>query len=195
MTRPSARPWSRGCAARAPRWRCAGAARTPPRGRRGTPSATPPATSSSRPERLRAAVAGLGGRVLVDSVAVRPGGSALLAELPPTADGRRRLLVGLPGGPLAAVAGAVTLAVPLLRRLGGHVRAEPYRVRAAVTLTGHDRDTRLLPVRRVAGGVAPLPFDGPGMLRGLAFAEGLAVVPPGGTPAGGETELVPVPGG
>ncbi|MEU5220378.1 molybdopterin molybdenumtransferase MoeA, partial [Streptomyces sp. NPDC020807] len=152
-------------------------------------------TAAARPERLRAAVAALGGRILVDSVAVRPGGAALLAVLPPTVDGRRRLLVGLPGGPLAAVAGAVTLAVPLLRRLGGHAEAVPHRVRAAVALAGHGRDTRLLPVRRVPGGVAPLPFDGPGMLRGLAFAEGLAVVPPGGTPAGGETALLPVAGG
>ncbi|MYQ47698.1 molybdopterin molybdenumtransferase MoeA, partial [Streptomyces sp. SID4985] len=56
-------------------------------------------------------------RLLVDSVAVRPGHPMLLAELPPAEDGRARRLVGLPGNPLAAVAGTLTLAGPLLRAL------------------------------------------------------------------------------
>ncbi|MFJ6609730.1 molybdopterin molybdotransferase MoeA [Streptomyces sp. NPDC091289] len=136
----------------------------------------------------------LGARLLVDSVAVRPGHPMLLAELPPGADGRPRHLVGLPGNPLAAVAGAVTLAVPLLRRLGGHLEAEPVRAACAAALPGHPRDTRLLPVRRTGPAVAPLPFDGPAMLRGLAVADGLAVVPPGGAEAGTVVEILDVPG-
>ncbi|MFJ2936784.1 molybdopterin molybdotransferase MoeA [Streptomyces sp. NPDC087219] len=143
---------------------------------------------------LHDALAALGARLLVDSVAVRPGHPMLLAELPPRADGRRRRLVGLPGNPLAAVAGTATLAVPLLRRLGGHQDTEPPRTTCAVALPGHPRDTRLLPVRRSAGEVAPLPFDGPAMLRGLALADGLAVVPPGGVAAGGDVEVLTVPG-
>ncbi|MBV7247568.1 molybdopterin molybdotransferase MoeA [Streptomyces sp. MW-W600-10] len=136
----------------------------------------------------------VGARLLVDSVAVRPGHPMLLAELPPGADGRPRHLVGLPGNPLAAVAGAVTLAVPLLRRLGGHADAEPFRVACAADLPGHPRDTRLLPVRRAGQAVVPLPFDGPAMLRGLALADGLAVVPPGGVVAGSVVEILDVPG-
>jgi molybdopterin molybdotransferase len=31
------------------------------------------------------------------------------------------------------------------------------------------------------------------MLRGLALADGVAVVPPGGAPAGAEVELLPLP--
>ncbi|MFD4318250.1 molybdopterin molybdotransferase MoeA [Streptomyces sp. NPDC058548] len=143
---------------------------------------------------LHDALAELGARLLVDSVAVRPGHPMLLAELPPRADGRPRRLVGLPGNPLAAVAGTVTLAVPLLRRLGGRTDTEPARATCAAALPGHPRDTRLLPVRRIAGEAAPLPFDGPAMLRGLALADGLAVVPPGGVAAGGDVEVLPVPG-
>ncbi|MEU8530780.1 molybdopterin-binding protein, partial [Streptomyces sp. NPDC048629] len=135
-----------------------------------------------------------GARFLVDSVAVRPGHPMLLAELPPAADGRRRHLVGLPGNPLAAVAGTATLAVPLLRRLGGHPDAEPRRLPAAEALPGHPRDTRLVPVRRGVYAVMPLPFDGPAMLRGLARADGLAVVPPGGVPAGTDVEVLDAPG-
>ncbi|MGW6143724.1 molybdopterin molybdotransferase MoeA [Streptomyces sp. NPDC055140] len=143
---------------------------------------------------LHATLEEAGARLLVDAVAVRPGHPMLLAELLPTPDGRTRRLVGLPGNPLAAVAGTVTLAAPLLRRLGGHADAEPCRMRAAAPLPGHPRDTRLLPVHRTDHAVAPLPFDGPAMLRGLAFADGLAVVPPGGVPAGATAEVLEVPG-
>ncbi|MEU9856194.1 molybdopterin molybdotransferase MoeA [Streptomyces sp. NPDC047974] len=134
-----------------------------------------------------------GARFLVDSVAVRPGHPMVLAELPPAADGRSRRLVGLPGNPLAAVAGTATLAVPLLRRLGGHSDAVPLRLPTAADLPGHPRCTRLLPVRRPTHRVEPLPFDGAAMLRGLAFADGLAVVPPGGVPAGTEVEVLEAP--
>ncbi|MFC7017125.1 molybdopterin molybdotransferase MoeA [Streptomyces viridiviolaceus] len=136
----------------------------------------------------------VGARLLVDSVAVRPGHPMLLAELPPAADGRPRRLVGLPGNPLAAVAGTVTLMIPLLRRLGGHLAGTPRTTVAAAALSGHPRDTRLLPVLRTDHGATPLPFDGPAMLRGLAYADGLAVVPPGGVSAGDPVEVLDVPG-
>ncbi|QES23759.1 molybdopterin molybdenumtransferase MoeA [Streptomyces venezuelae] len=153
-------------------------------------------TAAGAVDPLHAVLAESGARLLVDSVAVRPGHPMLLAELPPPPDGRPRLLVGLPGHPLAAVAGAVTLAVPLLRRLGGHADRDPesYRTTTASALPGHPHDTRLLPVRRVTHGILPLPFDGPAMLRGLAVADGLAVVPPGGVPAGADVEVLDVPG-
>ncbi|MFI9741537.1 molybdopterin-binding protein [Streptomyces sp. NPDC052494] len=151
-------------------------------------------TAAGPMDPLRTALGESGARFLIDSVAVRPGHPMLLAELPPSPDGRPRFLVGLPGDPSAAAAGAVTLAVPLLRRLGGHADPEPYRTHAAVDLPGHPQDTRLLPVRRVAHGVAPLACDGPAKLLGLAVADGLAVVPPGGAPAGTDVEVLEVPG-
>ncbi|MEW2133894.1 molybdopterin molybdotransferase MoeA [Streptomyces sp. NPDC005435] len=132
-------------------------------------------------------------RLLVDSVAVRPGHPMLLAELPPAEDGRARRLVGLPGNPLAAVAGTLTLAGPLLRTLGGHAGPEPLFSVTAGELPGHPRDTRLLPVRRAGTEVAPLPYDGPAMLRGLALADGLAVVPPGGAAPGATVEVLDLP--
>ncbi|MDR3082400.1 MAG: molybdopterin molybdenumtransferase MoeA, partial [Streptomyces sp.] len=100
----------------------------------------------------------------------------------------------LPGNPLAAVVGTVTLAMPLLRRLGGHPDADPLHVVAAAPLPGHPRDTRLLPVRRTECEVAPLPYSGSSMLRGLALADGLAVVPPGGVVAGAAVEVLGLPG-
>ncbi|MFJ2779099.1 MULTISPECIES: molybdopterin molybdotransferase MoeA [unclassified Kitasatospora] len=137
---------------------------------------------------LHQALAAAGARLLVDGVAVRPGHPMLLAELP---GGRH--LVGLPGNPLAAVAGVVTLALPLLYARSGRVAGEPAVTPAAVDLAGHPVDTRLLPVRRTVSGAVPLSFDGPAMLRGLARAEALAVVPPGGVAAGTAVELLEVP--
>ncbi|WP_406211105.1 molybdopterin molybdotransferase MoeA [Kitasatospora sp. NBC_01560] len=145
-------------------------------------------TAAGPVDYLHRALAEVGARLLVDGVAVRPGHPMLLAELP---GGRH--LVGLPGNPLAAVAGTVTLALPLLHARGGRSAGEPALAPAAVGLPGHPADTRLLPVRRTARGVVPLAFDGPAMLRGLARAEALAVVPPGGVAAGAAVELLEAP--
>ncbi|MET8540345.1 molybdopterin molybdotransferase MoeA [Kitasatospora sp. NPDC004799] len=151
-------------------------------------------TAAGPADHLHRALAATGARLLVDSVAVRPGHPMLLAELPPAATGRARHLVGLPGNPLAAVAGTVTLAAPLLRRLGGHPDGAAGRaVPAATALPGHPRSTRLLPVWLTAAGAVPVAYDGPAMLRGLALADGLAAVPPGGLPAGAPTEVLATP--
>ena len=144
---------------------------------------------------LHRALAELGATLLVDGVRVRPGHPMLLAVLPAAAGNRPRHVVGLPGNPLAAVAGAATLAEPLLRALAGSSRPVPYLVEAAVALPGHPGDARLVPVALPDRGVLPLAFDGPAMLRGLALAEGLAVVPPGGVPAGARVEILEVPTG
>ncbi|MFD9130722.1 molybdopterin-binding protein, partial [Kitasatospora sp. NPDC059571] len=145
-------------------------------------------TAAGPADFLHGALADAGARLLVDGVAVRPGHPMLLAALP---DGRH--LVGLPGNPLAAVAGTLTLALPLLAALSGRPAPQPRTEPAAADLPGHPEDTRLVPVERTGRGVAPLRFDGPAMLRGLALAEAVAVVPPGGVPAGGRAELLDTP--
>ena len=153
-------------------------------------------TAAGPVDYLHRALAEVGAELLVDGVRVRPGHPMLLAVLPPVAgDDRPRHLVGLPGNPLAAVAGVVTLAEPLLRALAGFPRTATYLVEAAVPLPGHPVDTRLLPVVLPERGAVPLAFDGPAMLRGLALAEGLAVVPPGGCAAGARVEVLEVPAG
>jgi molybdopterin molybdotransferase len=131
----------------------------------------------------------IGAELLVDGVAVRPGHPMLLARLRPG-----RYLVGLPGNPLAAVTGLLTLAQPLLRTLAGRGR---YAAETTAPLTeavsGHPRDTRLVPVRYHVQRAVPLHFTGPAMLRGLAVADGLAIVPPGGAAAGAEVEVLEFP--
>ncbi|MEO3765833.1 molybdopterin molybdotransferase MoeA [Streptomyces sp. B5E4] len=169
--------------------------------------------------------------LVVDGVAVRPGHPMLLAVLPTGAH-----VVGLPGNPLAAVSGLLTLAEPLVRVLGGAAVPEPPEAVLTADVKGHPTDTRLVPVatehgahasvahppapsapipgaqrpartpapgapaapaRAAAAGsypaARPLHFTGPAMLRGLAVADALAVVPPGGAPAGAPVRVLRLP--
>lgn len=58
---------------------------------------------------------------------------------------------------------------------------------------GHPYDTRLVPVVLRGDRAVPLHYNGPAMLRGIAAADALAVVPPGGARQGAETELLDLP--
>ncbi|MET9536007.1 molybdopterin molybdotransferase MoeA [Streptomyces sp. NPDC006553] len=165
-----------------------------------------------------------GATLLVDGVKVRPGHPMLLARLaaeptrtepartgptgseparpdpaPPeptrTEPPHVRHLVGLPGNPLAAVSGLLTLAQPLLAALTGASAAAPVPPRVPVRdeVHGHPHDTRLVPVVRRGGRAVPLRYNGPAMLRGIAAADGLAVVPPGGARPGQELDVLDLP--
>lgn len=130
----------------------------------------------------------VGAELLVDGVAVRPGHPMLLARL---VSGRH--LVGLPGNPLAAVSGLLTLAEPLLRALAGRAPRVPYHAPLRDAVHGHPYDTRLVPFVHRDEGLVPLRFSGPAMLRGIAAADGIAVVPPGGARPGEELEVLDLP--
>lgn len=130
----------------------------------------------------------IGAELLVDGVKVRPGHPMLLAR---TRDDQH--LVGLPGNPLAAVSGLLTLAEPLLRTLAAHPAPEPYALPLSEAIQGHPYDTRLIPVVLRGDRAVPLHYNGPAMLRGIAAADALAVVPPGGARQGAEAELLDLP--
>lgn len=148
------------------------------------------ASSVGPADHLRQVVADLGGELVVDGVACRPGHPQLLARLP---DGR--FVVGLPGNPLAALVAAATVLGPLLAALGG--RSLPRATGLLVdALRAAPSDTRLVPVRRDGLRVRPVGHAGPAMLRGAALADALAVVPPGADLAAGtEVELLPLVAG
>jgi molybdopterin molybdotransferase len=130
----------------------------------------------------------IGAELLVDGVKVRPGHPMLLARTK-----ENQHLVGLPGNPLAAVSGLLTLAEPLLRTLAVHPAPEPYAMPLSEAVQGHPHDTRLVPVALRGDRAVPLHYSGPAMLRGIAAADALAVVPPGGAEQGQETELLDLP--
>ncbi|WP_374774887.1 molybdopterin molybdotransferase MoeA [Streptomyces sp. NBC_01310] len=132
-----------------------------------------------------------GADLLVDGVAVRPGHPMLLARIGSRDDGRH--LVGLPGNPLAAVSGLLTLAEPLLRALAGRSRRPGYTAPVQGDVPGHPYDTRLVPVLLSDEHAVPLRFHGPAMLRGVAAADALAVVPPKGARSGQDLEILDLP--
>lgn len=146
-------------------------------------------------DHLHPALRELGAEYVVNTVAVRPGFPMLLARVP-GADGRDRFVAGLPGNPQSAVVALVSLVAPLLAGLRG--RPEPVlpRVTLAEPVAGRGNYTHLALVRVDAaeGSAYPLRHVGSAMLRGLARADGFAVIAPGtqGRP-GDRVPLVPLP--
>ncbi|MCY0953934.1 molybdopterin molybdotransferase MoeA [Streptomyces sp. H27-S2] len=132
-----------------------------------------------------------GAELLVDGVAVRPGHPMLLARVGDRTDAR--YVVGLPGNPLAAVSGLLTLAEPLLRALAGRRRRPRYFAAVQGDVPGHPHDTRLVPVLLNDEHAVPLRYNGPAMLRGVAAADALAVVPAHGARSGQELEILDLP--
>ncbi|MFH9264283.1 molybdopterin molybdotransferase MoeA [Streptomyces sp. NPDC017546] len=160
-------------------------------------------TASGPVDHVHPVLDALGAVLLVDGAAVRPGHPMLLARLPAAGPAQGPpdgpYLVGLPGNPLAAVSGLLTLAEPLLAGLAGRPAQDAYRALVHAEVHGHPHDTRLVPVVHRAGRpggrdhVAPLRYNGPAMLRGIAAADGLAVVVPGGVRSGTEVEILDLP--
>jgi molybdopterin molybdotransferase len=125
-------------------------------------------------DHLRAALAELDADLLIDGVACRPGHPQALALLP---DGR--VVVGLPGNPLAALTAFLTLAVPVITGLRGERLPALLAVPVPGGLARHPSSTRLVPVRVGPHGAEAVGHGGSAMLRGAAVADALAVIDPG----------------
>ena len=148
-------------------------------------------TAEGPRDHVRGAVERLGGRMVVDHVAVRPGHPMLLACLP---SGDRNVpLVGLPGNPHSAVVGFATLAMPLIDAMLGRRESGLSRVPTVEELWAPKGHTRLIAGVLVDGGFVLSPYGGSAMLRGLAQSRGFAVVSEGVTSAGGLVAWLPLP--
>ncbi|WP_458779457.1 molybdopterin molybdotransferase MoeA [Arthrobacter sp. D3-16] len=147
-------------------------------------------TGRSGTDHLRQAVAELGGRLVVDGIAMRPGHPAVLAELP---DGR--FVLGLPGNPLAAMMALCTVGAPLLAALGHGSLPEIQEVPCGSTIEPDPGRTRLMPFRLLYGMASPAQHTGPGMMRGLASAAGVMAVPPHGVQLGDPVPAFALPWG
>lgn len=145
-------------------------------------------TGPSGNDHLRRAVAELGGRLLVDGIAMRPGHPTVLAALP---DGR--FILGLPGNPLAAMMALFTIGAPLLAALGHKGAPRLHEVSSACAIAGDQARTRLIPFRFAGGEACPAENTGPGMMRGLASADGIMVLPPGGVQRGAAVKALSLP--
>lgn len=136
------------------------------------------ATGRGVADHLRSALERVGARIILDGVRVRPGGSQIVALLP---DGR--ILLGLPGNPLAAVSAAATTGRALVDALTGRERAPLLvRVPGVADLAAPGR-ARILPAR--PDGASGWTFADrvrTAHLADLAGAPWLALVPEGAAP-------------
>lgn len=125
-------------------------------------------------DHVRDALHQLGGSLAVLKVAMKPG--------KPLAAGRigNAVFIGLPGNPLASMAGAVGFVRPLLAKMKGTREPSPLRALAAFGLVRKPGRSEFIPVRLVqkeaclwAERAGP---DGSGRLAPLLLASGLAHV-------------------
>jgi molybdopterin molybdotransferase len=147
-------------------------------------------TGRSGTDHFRQAVEELGGRLLIDGIAMRPGHPTMLAELP---DGR--FMLGLPGNPLAAMMALFTVGSPLLAALGSAKPPALGEVPCGAMIDPDPGRTRLMPFRLLYGLASPAGHSGPGMMRGLAAADGVMIVPPHGVQMGEPVQAFALPWG
>lgn len=133
-------------------------------------------------DHVRESLAALGAEVLLDGIRMRPGHPLLLARL------GRTLVLCLPGNPLAAYAGLVAVGGALVDGMLGRSLVPLGQLTLAESVPGGP-STRLVPVERAT----PTGYQGAGMLRGLAHAEMLAIIPPSGAGVGDSVEYLPLP--
>ncbi|HWH98388.1 MAG TPA: molybdopterin molybdotransferase MoeA [Pseudolysinimonas sp.] len=145
-------------------------------------------TGGSHADHVRRALDDLGAEYLVPGLASRPGGPTLLARLP---DGP--LVLGLAGNPLAAMLGLLSLGDVLIAGFTGRTITPLVTVPVPASVKRHPEATRLVPVRAgldpsTGSGRREVEWTGAAMMRGLAAATGVLVVPPVG-----DAEVLPLP--
>ncbi|WP_405791734.1 molybdopterin molybdotransferase MoeA [Streptomyces sp. NBC_00029] len=130
-------------------------------------------TSVGATDQLRRLLDDCGARMVVDTVACRPGHPMLLAELAPD-----RWVVGLPGNPYAALVAARTLLGPLIAGLSGRVLDPLPQVPVRGFMRPAPGLTRLVPV--AWDGVRATIADGhrAAFLQGAAVGDALAAITP-----------------
>lgn len=141
-------------------------------------------TAHGAADHLHEALAMLDAHLVIDGVRMRPGHPILLARLP-----FGTLVLGLPGNPFAAYVGLATIGAALAEGMLQR-RLEPPATAQLAAEFPAAKSTRLVAVRAGTDGLEPTEHQGAGMLRGLAAADCLAIVPPEG--AAGVIETLPL---
>jgi molybdopterin molybdotransferase len=145
-------------------------------------------TGHSSADHLRRSLQRLDASIVIPALAMRPGGPTMLARLP-----GGQLVLSLAGNPLAAMMGLVSVGAPVLAALSGRSEASTHRIRLSTDVTGSPTATRLLPYSLDDGLATPTAWTGSAMMRGLAAADGVLIVPPEGASSGDELDALPLP--
>ena len=137
---------------------------------------------------VRSALDAIGAQITCDGVAVRPGHPVIMARL----DGGR-LFLGLPGNPLAAMLIFASLGSPLLAGMTGRAAPRTAPVTLGTRIANASASTRLVPCTVDERGAIPTGWQGTAMLRGLAAADAVVVIPAGGAESGTVVETLALP--
>ena len=144
-------------------------------------------TAHSSTDHVRSALAELGAELVVDRVAMRPGQPLLVARRGST------LHLCLPGNPMAALVSLVLVGAPIVEGLLGRPLTEPGVVTVAVDVPHARPGVLVQAYRATRDGAVPASRQSSAMLRGLADADGLLVVPEGGARRGDLVPALPLP--
>ena len=137
---------------------------------------------------VRSALDTIGAKIVCDGVAMRPGHPVIIARIDDT-----RLFLGLPGNPLAAMLAFASLGMPLIAGMTGRTLARPGYTQLAVDVDNRSSSTRLVSCTVDEHGATPTPWQGTAMLRGLAAADAIVVIPAGGAQRGSTARTLPLP--
>ncbi len=137
---------------------------------------------------VRPGLSGTGGALLIEGVDVRPGSPMVLGRWPDD-----RVLIGLPGNPQAAIVALMTLGRPVIDAFLGRPLEVLGTRRLAGQVASRGQRLRLVLCALSDGECVPVDYIGSGMLRGLARADGFAVVPGGQASAGDTVRWLPLP--
>ena len=118
---------------------------------------------------LHRAIVELGGEIIIDKVAVRPGHPQLLGKVNDT------LILGLPGNPQSAIVGLMTLGKPIIESMLGKTPKALPNITTTDIFEAQENFTRLVPGKLVNGVFTIGKYLGSAMLRSLAHADGFAV--------------------
>jgi molybdopterin molybdotransferase len=139
-------------------------------------------------DNVRAVLTAIGAELIVDGVRVRPGHPVMLAR---RTDGG--LILCLPGNPLAAMLSLASLGAAAAEGMLGRALGRLGRGRLAVGVPNPGANTRLISVHETESGLVPTAHQGSGMLRGLACADAVGIIAPGGAASGAEVRTLPLP--
>jgi molybdopterin molybdotransferase len=138
---------------------------------------------------VKPALKNLSATMVIDCVKVRPGYHVLLARV--AKSGRDVAFLALPGNPQSALAALYSFGEPLIASLLGASGKEAIEVELSYSLTTPEGFSRLVPGTVNGKIFIPTAYLGSAMLRGVAHAQGFALISPGVNPAGATARWIP----
>jgi len=146
-------------------------------------------TADGPKDYVKAAISHINGELVIDCVKVRPGYHTIVAQV--NSDARKIAFLALPGNPQSALAGLFSFGLPLINNLLGRQQEELKKITIASPISTPEGFSRLIPGRVNNGEFTSAEFLGSAMLRGVAVAEGFALINPGNNSPGSFARWIP----